>query len=247
MQNYLQLQNKTHYFMSVNQKIIAIHQPNYFPWIGYFYKIYQCDIFVFHDDVQFSKKGMHNYLYIKTKDERLRLKIPVIEHQGTLINEVIIKNNLNWKHEHLHRIKDSYFKAPYFSEIFSDIENLLSNEESNLALFNVEIICFICAKFGFMREFVNASELNLKSVGSEKVLDINSALGASIYYSGTGALAYQNDDDFNARGIELKYSNYEPFEYPQFWGEFDSNVSILDYLMHCGYDWERVLKSQSSK
>ena len=224
-------------------KIIAIHQPNYIPWLGYFYKIYQCETFVFHDDVQFSKKGTHNYHYIKTKDERLRLKIPVIEHQGTLINEVIIKNNINWKSEHLHRIKDSYRKAPYFNEVYADFEYLLSNEQTNLAVFNIEIIKFICSKFGIERDYINASDLNLKSVRAEKVLDILSALGATTYYSGTGAAIYQNDDDFKERNIQLKYSNYKPFEYPQFWGEFESNVSILDYLMHCGYDWQRVLNS----
>ena len=225
-------------------KTIAIHQPNYIPWLGYFYKIYQCDTFVFHDDVQFSKKGLHNFHYIKTKDERLRLKIPVIEHQGMLINEIIIKNNLNWKGEHLHRIKDSYYKAPYFEEVYADFEKLLSNEHSNLALFNAEIIQFICTKFGFTRNFIFATELNLKSVREEKVLDINTELNATAYYSGIGAAIYQNEADFLERGIELKYSNFKPFVYPQFWGEFESNISIIDYLMHCGYDWERVIENQ---
>lgn len=233
--------------MSQIQKTIAIHQPNYIPWLGYFFKIYHCDVFVFHDDVQFSKKGLHNFHYIKTKDERLRLKIPVIEHQGTLINEVIIKNQLNWKNEHLHRIKDSYSKAAYFNEVYSDFENLLSNDETNLALLNDDIIKFICQKFGFMREFINASELYLTSTREAKVLDILSSLNAITYYSGTGAAVYQNEADFRERGIELKYSTFQPFEYPQFWGEFEPNVSVVDYLMHCGYDWGRILESQKNK
>ena len=241
MLKYLLLQTKLLNLMSQTNKIVAIHQPNYIPWLGYFYKIYQCDTFVFHDDVQFSKKGLHNFHYIKTKDERLRLKIPVVEHQGMLINEVIIKNNIDWKSEHLHRMKDSYSKAPCFAEVYADFEKLFSSEQSNLALFNVEIIQFICAKFGFTRDYIFASELNLKSVREEKVLDINRGLNAKVYYSGTGASVYQNEEDFQARGIELKYSNYQPFEYPQFWGEFESNISIIDYLMHCGYDWGRVL------
>jgi len=227
-----------------HKKIIGIHQPNYIPWLGLFYKIYQSDVFVFHDDVQFSKRGMHNFHYIKTKDEHLRLKIPVIEHQGILINQVITKDELNWKDTHLHRIKDSYLKAPYFKEIFADFENIITNEYPNLAMLNEEIIKFICLKFGIQRVFVNASELNLKNLKEEKVLDILTALNATVYYSGTGAAVYQNEADFNQRGIELKYSTFRPFEYPQFWGNFESNISIIDYLMHCGYDWERVLENQ---
>ena len=225
-------------------RTISIHQPNYIPWLGYFFKIYQSDVFVFHDDVQYSKRGMHNYHYIKTKDEHFRLKIPVVEHQGTLINEVIIKNELNWKNEHLHRIKDSYSKAPYFKEVYADFDDLMSTSETNLALFNQELIMFICNKFGFTREFINASELKLITSREEKVLDILSSLNATIYYSGTGASAYQNVTNFEKRGIELQYSTFQPFEYPQFWGVFESNISIIDYLMHCGYDWGRVLENK---
>lgn len=227
--------------MSHEKNTIAIHQPNYIPWLGYFYKIFHCDVFVFHDDVQFSKKGLHNFHYIKTKDERLRLKIPVSEHQGILINEVKIKNELNWKSQHLHRMRDAYSKAPYFSEVYADFENLFKSNTENLALLNAEIIQFVCNKFGFKRNFVFASELNLLSVKQEKVLDIVSTLKATTYYSGTGAAVYQNEADFRERGIELIYSNFQPFEYPQFWGAFEPNVSVIDYLMHCGYDWERVV------
>jgi len=231
--------------MSQGNKIIAIHQPNYIPWLGYFYKIFHCDIFVFHDDVQFSKKGLHNFHYIKTKDERLRLKIPVAEHQGILINEVRMKNELSWKTEHLHRIRDAYKKAPYFNEVYSDFESLLSTNTDQLVHFNAKIIQFICKKFGFEREFIFASKLGLKSSRQEKILDILSALNSTMYYSGTGAKTYQNEEEFQIRGIELIYSNFHPFEYPQFWGGFESNISIIDYLMHCGYNWGKVVDNNS--
>lgn len=229
--------------MNQNEKIVAIHQPNYIPWLGFFYKIFHCDVFVFHDDVQFSKKGLHNFHYIKTKDERLRLKIPVSEHQGILINEVIMKNELKWKAEHLHRLKDAYFKAPYFNEVYADIENLFRSNTDSLVHLNAEIIQFISKKFGFYRNFVFASDLGIKTTKQEKVLDILSAINATTYYSGTGATVYQNEPDFQSRGVKLVYSDFQPFEYPQFWGEFESNVSVIDYLMHCGYDWDRVLKN----
>lgn len=227
-----------------NKIITAIHQPNYIPWLGYFYKIYQSDVFVFLDDAQFSNEGMHNYHYIKTPQGPFRLKIPVVQKMGDKINEVKTKDTLDWKQKHLKTIENNYKRAPYFSEVFSDFENLLVQDYESLSAMNIELIRFICAKFGISTEFVVASALNISSVREEKILDICQKLNATVYYSGTGARAYQNEDNFIQRSIELKYSVYRPFEYPQFFGDFQTNVTVLDYLMHCGYDLERVLKNQ---
>jgi hypothetical protein len=91
---------------------------------------------------------------------------------------------------------------------------------------------------------VNSSDLNIESVREQKIIDICIALKGSIYYSGTGAKAYQNEDNFKANGLELRYSSFKVFEYPQLWGDFQSNVTIIDYLMNCGYNWGKVLSNQ---
>ena len=82
-------------------KSIAIHQPNYIPWLGYFYKIYESDIFVFLDDVQFSNQGLHNYHFIKTQNGAVRIRIPVIQTLGDKISEVKIKYESDWRKKHL--------------------------------------------------------------------------------------------------------------------------------------------------
>lgn len=225
--------------------IVAIHQPNYIPWLGYFYKIFKSDIFVFHDDVQYSKKGAHNYHYIKTNHGIHRLKIPVQQHFGILINEVTSRDALNWKKDHLKLIHDNYSKACFFEEIYSDFESLLTPSYKNLSHMNIEIIKFFCKKLGIERKFITASELNLSFSKEEKVIQIVNSLGGSIYYSGVGAMSYQDPQNFNKMNIELVYSNFEPFIYPQFNGEYHANVSIIDYFMHCGYDWENVLNHQN--
>jgi hypothetical protein len=89
----------------IPNKIIAIHQPNYIPWLGYFYKIYQSDIFVFLDDVQYSNKGMHDFHYIKNPQGRFRLKIPVKVNFGDSISEVKLNNAIKWKENHLQQIE----------------------------------------------------------------------------------------------------------------------------------------------
>ena len=230
--------------MNTNQKIVSIHQPNYFPWLGYFYKIYQSDIFVFLDDVQFTNEGLQNYHYIKTPQNSFRLKIPVKYRFGDMIYDVQPRYELNWVIKHLKTIEMSYKKAPFFEEIFNDYKNLITVEYKNLALLNISIIRFICFKLGITTKTILSSEMNILTVKEEKVLDICNELQASVYYSGNGAKVYQKEKDFTIRGLELRYSNFIPFEYPQLWGPFQSNVTILDYLMNCGYDWNRMVKNQ---
>ena len=225
-------------------KIISVHQPNYIPWLGYFYKISQSDCFVFLDDAQYSNEGMHNFHYIKIHQGPLRLKIPVQQTLGDKIREVRAKDELGWKAKHLKLIETYYYKAKFFEEIFSDLNKLLLREYSSLSELNSEIIKSFCVKLGIKSEFINASDLGISSAKEEKILDICSMLKADIYYSGTGARSYQKEEDFVKRGIQLRYSEFKPFEYVQQWSGFCKNISVIDYLMNYGYDWENVLRHQ---
>ena len=227
-------------------EIVAVHQPNYIPWLGYFYKIFQSETFIFLDDVQFNKEGLQNYHYIKTPQGRFRLKIPVSANSGSLIKDVAVKDQLGWRKKHLKTIEMNYKKAPYFREVFHDYSKWLSLPLTNLAELDQYIIQFICQKFSFKTSFIPSSDFKLQSSGEEKILDICRQVNAKVYYSGTGAKAYQSEESFQQKGIDLKYSIFRPFEYPQLWEGFEPNVSVIDYLMNCGYDWDRVLASQNS-
>lgn len=223
-------------------KIVSIHQPNYIPWLGYFYKIARSDIFVFLDDAQFSNSGAHNYHNIKTPQGKLRLKIPLEYKLGDNINEVRTKDELGWKKDHLNKIRLNYKKAPYFEEIFNDFELELNKKYKNLSELNTEIVKFICAKFNFKTNYISASELNLNSSREEKVIDICNELDATIYLSGTGAKAYQVEENFINKGLTLEYSDFKPIAYKQLWNtDFLISVSIIDFLMNYGYDWDFVI------
>lgn len=220
--------------------IIATHQPNYIPWLGYFYKISKCDVFVFLDDVQFSKKGAHNYHFIKGIEGSVKLNIPVKHNYTDPINEVRTNDNGGWKNRHLDLVHNFYKDAPFFDEVFSDYKTVLSADYNNLAELNISIIKMISHKFGFEKKFIKSSELNLKSINEKKIIDICENLGATVYYSGKGAKAYQNEENFCKRNIKLIYDDFMPMQYKQMYGEFLANVSILDFLMNCGYNWHLV-------
>jgi hypothetical protein len=226
---------------------ISIHQPNYIPWLGYFYKIAESDIFVFLDDAQYSNKGMHNYHYIKTPQGPFRLKIPVKESFGDKINTVCSRDEMGWKEKHLKILSANYKKAKFFHEIYNDFENLLNKSYLNIAVQNATIIKFFCRKLGIKTNFIEASSLNISTTRQERIIDICKALKGNIYCSGSGAKEYQKEEDFVQDGLILKYSEFKPFVYPQLWGAFQSNVTIIDYLMNCSYDWSRVLIAQSNE
>jgi hypothetical protein len=227
-------------------KSIAIHQPNYIPWLGYFYKISQTDFFVFLDDAQFSNQGMHNYHYIKTPNRPLRIKIPVFQTLGDKINEVRIKNELGWREKHLTLLQTNYKDAEHFEEAYTDFKELIYEDHQYLSDLNITIIKFICNKLGIKSKFIKSSDLNINSIKETKIIDICTALGANIYYSGTGARAYQNEQNFLNNGIQLKYSEYNILKYKQQHSGFQSNVTVMDFLMNCSYRWDMVIAYQNS-
>ncbi|GAB1405493.1 WbqC family protein [Lentimicrobium sp.] len=230
--------------MPQSGNIISIHQPNYIPWLGYFYKIYQSDVFVFLDDVQFSNQGMHNYHYIKTPQGPFRLKIPVLKHFKDNINQVKINDAINWRQKHLKTIETNYKRSVNFEEVYTDLKDLLFNDYPDIAVLNSTMIAFFCQKLGISTRFISSSELNITSSREQKIIDICIALDGVVYYSGTGAKAYQDENNFLNHGLELRYSSFNAFEYPQLWGDFQSNVTIIDYLMNCGYNWDKVVSHQ---
>jgi hypothetical protein len=224
--------------------IVSIHQPNYMPWLGYFYKIYKSDKFVFLDDVQFSNEGMHNYHFLKTPQGPFRLKIPVKHSMGDSIDSIVMREDLQWRKKHLKTIEMNYKKSPHYEEVYNDLLHLFANEETLLSRFNEQTIKFICNKFGFKTLFVNSSDLKIDSTREDKVIKICKEVGATTYYSGAGAKIYQVEDNFTNNGLKLEYSNYKVVTYPQLWGDYTANVFIIDYLMNCGYDWDRVMEIQ---
>ncbi len=216
--------------------IVAIHQPDYIPYPGYFYKLAKSDAFVFLDDCQFSNDNMHNWNVVKTPQGSVRLKIPVESHLGDNINVVRTKDELKWKEKHLDIIFHNYKKSPFYDEIMPEYSEIIKKEYANLSELNIAIVKYMCEKFGFAPKFYKSSDMNIQTRREERVIDICAALGATEYLSGHGASVYQVPEHFSDRGIKLTYTDYEPIKYSQLWGEFLPNMSIVDYVFNCGFD-----------
>ena len=222
--------------------IVSIHQPDYISYLGYFYKISKSDAFVFLDDAQFSNDNMHHWNRIKTPQGECRLKIPVEQHLGDLINQVRTKDELKWKEKHLKTIEMNYKKAPFFEELYPQFKELLTKDYPSLAELNIAVNTWVITGFGFNAKLYKSSEMDINTFREERVIDIVKKLDGDVYISGNGARAYQVDEHFAEKGIKLVYTDYQPIEYRQQWKKagFLPYMSTLDYIFNCGFDWQYV-------
>lgn len=223
--------------------IVSIHQPDYIPYIGYFYKIACSDVFVFLDDAQFSNNNMHHWNRVKTPQGECRLKIPVEYRFGDKINQVRTKDELGWKERHLKIIQMNYMRAPAFPEIFPAFKEVLMAHYDNLAEMNITINQWICSQLGLNPQYYRTSDMRLRTVKEQRVIDICLAVGGKTYLSGNGARAYQEAQHFSEKGVTLRYTDFHPFAYQQLWHTFTPNMSMLDYVFNHGFNWNFIEKA----
>lgn len=222
---------------------LAGHQPNYIPWPGYFVKMAQCDIFVILDTAQFSTgSSLDNRNVIKTPQGAQLLTVPVKRKGMGLqrFDEVIVIPG--WKRKHLMSFQVNYAKAPHFEEIFPMLEQVLQ-DTGYLIDTNKAFIRLVYDLLGLKTKLVFSSALpqfaELRK--NELIAAICRHFSADCYLSGIGGKAYNQPEIFEKQGIKLEYLDYQPITYPQLWGSFIPNLSIVDMLFNCGVEGTRKL------
>jgi len=216
-------------------KVVAIHQPEYLPWLGFFKKMMNVELFVFLDDVQFRKKGWQNRNRIRINDGTALLSIPVHTHSYPKINEVTIDNEKNWSIRHKKSILYNYARAPYFDEIKDFIESIFEKKFQYLVDLNTEIIKFIMNELEIKSKIVFSSELEISKKGSDRVLDICKAVGADHYITGTfWAESNLRVEEFKKSNIDIEFQKFQHPIYKQIHGEFIPEMSIIDLLFNEG-------------
>lgn len=222
--------------------VVAIHQPNYLPWLGFFHKMANADLFVLLDHVQFAR-GM-NRNRIKTPDGELFLTVPVNgSDRMKPICDVRVANERNWANEHLLALKRNYTRAPFFGQYVAALEEIYREPWSGLADLTKRLIGQVREWLGMTTPMLCSSELD--GIGGQKNelnLSICRRLGATTYLSGRGAAAYNDPARYDEYGIRLVYQEFNHPTYPQLWGEFRPNMCALDCLFNCGDDAARLLR-----
>ena len=214
---------------------IAIHQPQFLPWVPFFDKLDACDLFVYLDTVQFQRRGVQNRNQILGPDGPLWLTVPVNASRETLIQDVVVAEN-PWQRAHLRSMEAFYQRAPFYKDYAPELRDLLGRKWERLVDLNLATTTFLMSALGITTRCVLASELPVTGAKQDLILDICTACEATEYLSGSGARAYQTRDEFAARGIRLVYQNYAARPYPQrFAGEnFIGGMSALDMIFNLG-------------
>lgn len=217
--------------------LVAIHQPNFFPWLGYFDKIRRADAFVFLDAVDYPRSGSGgmgswtNRVRLNIQSQARWITCPVKRIDlGTPIGEVMIDDGQPWRLKLLRTLEMNYRKAPRYAATMALIEPLLRATENNLAAFNISAIETIAAALKLKTRFVLQSSLRSEGKATELLASLVNAAGGDAYLAGGGASGYQEDEVFSAHGLEVVYQDFVPRSY----GDptrFIPGLSVIDYLM----------------
>jgi len=214
--------------------IVAAHQPQYIPYLGYFHKIAASDLFILLDDVQYKKREFQNRNRIRTAKGSMWLTVPV-ETRGKyaqLISEVRLSEDPSWRHSHWESLRQCYGRAPEFSKHAPFFESLYGRPWDRLGPLSEEIIAYVCRAFGIEVPFSKASEFAVKTTSTRRLIDLCRAAGADAYLSGAGGKDYLQEDLFQTAGIALTYQAFEHPAYAQCFPGFERNLSALDYLFN---------------
>jgi len=220
-------------------KTVAIMQPTYIPWIGYFNLIQLADYFVFLDTVKLEKSSWQIRNKILNNGEPKYLTIPVLGSRNQLINEVKINENVNWRKKHLKSIVQNYSKHPYYRWMLDIIHPVIENLSlTKLFDFNVALIRNITYELKINCKFFNSSDFATSGQKSLRLIEICNNLSADLYYSPIGSKEYiEAEGLFKANAIEVVYQKINLKPYPQFHSnEFISHLSIIDIMANVGFD-----------
>ncbi len=218
--------------------IVAVDQPNYIPWKGYFDLIHDVDLFVFYTDVQYTVRDWRNRNKIITPNGEKWLSVPCGKDTKRLIHEVNI-TDYDWQKIHYETIKFAYGKRPYYRWIKPLLDEVyLEKTWQNLSELDIYLTKKIAIDYlGINTRFADSREYITHGAKHERMLNLLESIGTDIYESGPAAKDYIITGDYARKGIELRWKSYSDYPvYPQNGDSFNHNVSILDLLCNVGED-----------
>jgi hypothetical protein len=230
-------------------KVIGILQPGYLPWLGFFEQLQASDIFVIYDDVQYDKHGWRNRNRIKTPSGPQWLTVPVLVNlsRQPLILEVKINNRENWRKKHFSSIRQNYAKAPFFSRYIDFFEEVYQRDWEYLIDLDMYLIVKLAEFLGIEADkIVRSSTLGVAGDRITRLIGICQRMGAAVFYEGASGRNYIDAEAFRQQGIRVEYQDYRQPVYPQLYGDFIPNLSIIDLLFNCGDESLAILTTQGS-
>jgi hypothetical protein len=230
------------------KRTLAVLQPGYLPWLGFFDQLQRSDVFIFYDDVQYDKNGWRNRNRVKSvAGEPHWLTVPV--HVRSLEQQLLeteIDNRQPWARKHIGTIRQFYARAPHLNRYLQGLEELLlGNTWERLCDLDIAAIKLICEWLGLKRDMMRSSELGIGGERSERLLNLCLHVGADCYLSGNAAKEYLDVEVFASHGVTIEWQNYQHPIYSQQHGTFVPFLSALDLVLNCGENSASVIAQGS--
>lgn len=223
---------------------VAIHQPQYIPWLGYFDKMDCADVFVYLDNVQYIKNEFKNRNRIKSARGSIWLTVPVNYRFPEEIMEVTISQRERWQHKHWQSLISNYQKAPYFNnyrEVFSNIFDRPWTHLSKLSIYMTEKLKDL---LGINTKTEIASLMNVPGEPTDRLIAICKNFHATRYLAGADSQKYMDFDCFRKAGIKVIVQEFHHPKYKQLFGDFVPYLSVVDLLMNHGEDSLNILRGK---
>ena len=233
----------------MGKRTLAVLQPGYLPWLGFFDQLKRSDCFIFYDDVQYDKNGWRNRNRVKSAaGEPHWLTVPVrVRSLTQRLLDTEIDNRQPWARKHLGTIRQFYARAPHLKNYLPQLEALLLGVTwERLCDLDLAVIKLMCEWLELKRETLRSSELSIGGDRSERLVNFCLHAGANHYLSGNAAQDYLDVELFARHGIKVEWQNYQHPTYPQQHGAFVPFLSTLDLVLNCGEDSAKII-SEGSK
>lgn len=225
--------------------ICSVHQPQYLPWLGYFDKIDQADVFVLLDTVQFKKNEWQNRNRIKTAQGIQWITVPVLYHFPQLIQDVEINNNEKWQHKQRQTILSNYRKAPFWSLLEPFFDEMFSAQWDTIAKLNIHVVKRLAAILGIETPLFVASGMGVFPENpDERLIAIARHFGADAYLAGSGGHDYMDLEKYRKASVDVIFQEYQHPVYNQLYGDFEPFLSVIDLIFNHGKESLNIIRGK---
>lgn len=217
---------------------LAINQPYFFPYLGYFSLIKHTDRFILLDKIQFIKQGwIHRNRVLSNVGGFCYIRVPLQKHcQKDQIADIRIDNRKDWRAEILQTLTYYTHHAPYYRETRATVERALDIETDDLTRLNQHVLQVVCQYLGMAADLPVFSELDIElpklDAPDDVPLYICQAVGnVREYWNLEGGASFYDRSKFERAGIDIQFKKMNLMEYPQIRGDFEPALSIIDVMM----------------
>ncbi len=213
-------------------KTVCIHQPDFAPWLGFFDRLIDADVYVVFDDAQFLRRGWHHRDKILGPQGTQWLTVPVLKkgryHQE--IRDVKIDESTNWRRKHLQTLASVYGNRPGFESTHRQITEIYDRQHERLIDLNMDLISWLLKALDIEVQICMSSEFGIESTSTSRLVELTQALGGTTYISGLGAKNYLDEEAFRQQNIEVRWQEFLHPTWDQGQSTFLSMLSTLDTL-----------------